>query len=175
MKIGHLDVAEFMDTFRFCIYNWFGVFLLMALAVVMMGTGKRSGIRERMVWGIVHGTVSGIWFVVDCVPWANLVAAQLWVRKTRGLDTAEKKYTEYMDNAQSHAALAERQAAVLGSILFVAASLALLFIGIRALTGRSRYGKGSAAVGTVNLIMALGYLICAVLCICRSVSDAGKI
>ncbi len=175
MKIGHLDVNEFMDTFRFCIYNWFGVFLLMALAVVMMGIGKRSGIRERMLWGIAHGTISGIWFVVDCVPWANLVAAQLWVRKTRGLDSAEEKFTEYMDNAHSRAVLAERQAAVLGSIFFVTAALALMFIGLRAVIKRSRFGKGSAAVGTVNIVMAVLYIFCAVLCIWRYISDNGAV
>ncbi|MBR1423357.1 MAG: hypothetical protein IJ571_07960 [Ruminococcus sp.] len=168
--LGRLDISQFMNKYTFAVYNWFGVFILAALAIIMMSKGKRSGKRERMIWGIIHGTTAAIWFVTDCVPWANLIAAQLYTRKANALDPESDKAADLRDRADSCAALAEKQAALLGSIFFVLTAAAMIFIGVRSVVRKKQYEDGTAVLGVINLLMSVIYIFFGVLCICKAIS-----
>jgi hypothetical protein len=168
--LGRLDIAGFMDRYTFAVYNWFGMFVLSALAIYMMHKGKRSGKRERMVWGIVHGSFAAIWFIVLCVPWANVIAAQVYTRRANGLDPESDEAAELWHKADDCAVLADKQFAFLGSLLFTVSAISMVVIGVRALS-RSRHGvNGVKATGVVNLIMSFEYAVFAVMCICKFIS-----
>ena len=151
-----IDVVGFTEDLAYPTCCWFGAFLLGLLALVSAHTGRRRGIRSRMVSGLAEGTLAMIWLAVQSVPWANVIASLTWQR--RGDEEGAAKALEHM-------AVAERQGALCGMIFFLGTASVMAVSGLMSLS-RARHGLagGDRAVGWTGLWVAVTYGALGVLC-----------